>query len=218
MSTPPNGSPLVRLSGRRRPESPQATFALDDPSAPPATRAECPTYRPCDRFRCRFNLDTNDERAGRPYDGRHPEPVVRPRHEEQLDPSRDVRASCVLDTVRDENGNEVSEGIGLSTAQVAKALGIGQRRVEQLERRALDKQWFAHELMEVVEDWAELKLYPRGGVLALRWGVGERDGHQVARQESKRLYVMIEVDLGAFDRATDAHGNRAGVTVRKRGV
>ncbi len=221
-------TPLVRLSGRRRPVSPQSTltFASDDPSMPPLTdegnidRARCPRTdeQPCTHTACRHHLDVDDERAGQPHHGKHPEPRVRPRHEEQVDPTRGIRASCALDQVRDSNGNVVSEGVAIATSSVAKIMGVSQRRIQQLEQRGLDKLWVAKALEKVVEDWAESELYPHGATIDLEWGLEIVDGCGVQRQESKQLYVTMVVDLARFDRPVE-RGVRPiapGVTARRK--
>lgn len=120
-------------------------------SAPPATRAECPTERPCPRYACRHNNHVDTERAGRPYGGRAPDPKLLPRH------VRERIQSCTLD-VTDANPE------GISTADVAKQINTTPRRALQLEARAQTKVAVALMLEEVLDEHLRGKLPPGASI------------------------------------------------------
>lgn len=202
MSPPGN----LRIGGRRKPHSPQTAMELGpDPSAPPATRVECPTERPCPRTRCRHNLIAETEVAGRPHHGVHNAPRLRV-HDAGAPP----RWFCSLDAT------DASEGEPVALADVSASLGVSERRVQQLESRGLDKQWVACRLIEVVEAWAEVDVYPKGGTLEHLWGVVVDDeGREMERaNDVDRVIVTLVVNVEKLKRP----GVKVspGVTVRKK--
>jgi hypothetical protein len=103
-----------------------------DPSAPPATRAECAGIaRPCNRYSCIHNLTPETERAGKPHHGIHPHPVL-----------VEKAQSCELD---------VSDRGKQTPKQVGEMLGLTPERVRQLEDRAMRKMELAISLEKSIE-------------------------------------------------------------------
>ena len=152
-----------------------------DPSSPPATRAECPTQRPCPHLACRHNLAVDRETPGRPHHGTHNAP------------RRARDGGCALDVA--------TEGEH-TTRAVAGLLGVSTRRVQQVEGRARAKVLVATSLLEHVEEWAERVIYPIGGVVDHLWGVVvDEDGVQHTRAgEVDMVYVTIAVDVSKVRR------------------
>jgi len=87
----------------------------------PRTRGACEGgERPCRWKACRYHLWGEDERPGRPWDGKRPHTLVVAHHEE----------TCALD---------LADRGGMSRAEVGEVMGLGYERVRQLELRALEK-------------------------------------------------------------------------------
>jgi hypothetical protein len=123
----------------------QLELGLPNSSAPPATRADCPTERPCPKYGCKHHNHTDTDRAGRPYGGRAPEPKLLPQH------VRDRVESCSLD-VGDRGEHD--------TNYVAKQCNETPRRVLQVEARAQQKVAIALMLEEVLDEHLRSKLPP----------------------------------------------------------
>jgi hypothetical protein len=99
----------------------------------PRTREDCAgVLRPCPYVTCRHNLfvDGTEGKDGRSYLKKS---CAEP---DQMDP----KSSCVLDVVEDNPD-------GMSQGDVARAMGLTQQRVDQLERSASEKLkgWSDHE-------------------------------------------------------------------------
>jgi len=200
----------LRIGGRRKPGSPQSSLELGpDPSAPPPTRAECPTERPCPRTRCVHNLMAETEVAGRPHHGAHNAPRLRA-HEPWHPPMWPPLWHCAVDATDAYGDDQVP------LPDVARSLGVSNRRVQQVESRGLDKQWVALRLLEVVEAWAEVDVYPRGGDLEHLWGVIlDDEGGELARaNDVDRVCVTLVVNVKKLRRPSK--DVPAGVTIRRK--
>lgn len=200
---------LVSIRGRAEPQQ----VALDlgpDPTLPPATRAECPTERPCPKVNCNHNTTFERETPGRPHHGTHnaPKRILRNRNGEIVVNPR----SCVLDEL------DASGGEPLKVGEVADVLGVDKRRVQQLADRGLDKSWVGMSLLEVVEAWAEVQLYPHGATLEHLWGVlVDEDGVEMRRtHDADRVVVSLVVNVKRFERPKPT--TSAMPLVRKRKV
>lgn len=103
-------------------------LALLSTRTTPRTRGECEDgQRPCPYRACRHHLWAEDERPGRPWDGKHPPAKVR-EHTEQ---------TCALDVADDQEQRDARGN--LPRREVGRMLGITGERVRQLEERALEK-------------------------------------------------------------------------------
>lgn len=101
--------------------------AVDLDETVPATRAECPTVRPCGHVRCRWHLwrVEADQQPGRPWPGHVPDPELRPAWMQWP-----VPPSC---------GRDEIHAVARSTADVAKALGGGKTQTRLALNRAVRK-------------------------------------------------------------------------------
>lgn len=98
----------------------------------PATRGDCPKERPCPHVRCphhNWRVDGEDRAGRRHYDGHHPPTTLRP---EWL--STSPLPSCSLDAIDARPPLE-----GMSAREVAQAIGVSKRRVEQILKAAVEK-------------------------------------------------------------------------------
>jgi len=103
--------------------------ALDDEV--PATRADCPTERPCGHVRCRFHLwrvDGHDRRGRRTADGKHPATTLRPAWADWP-----VPPSCTLDLV------ELAGRPGWNVIDMAHATGLEPSQFRDVAARAIAK-------------------------------------------------------------------------------
>lgn len=140
-------------------------------------RSACPTTRPCRKFSCPHHLWVEDERRGRPHNGKSP-------------PSKLVERadSCALDIA--ERGDH-------TTAQVARTMQLTPDRVNQLEDRGLAKVHAATLVQRYVED--TLPKLPEGVTLELVMPE-QLDAHRMV------LALVIKVDGTAWRRAQERGG------------
>ena len=106
----------------------------------PATRAECPTVRPCPYVRCKWNLwmRTSFDTAGRPGPNRsnHPSSV-------------EVHTS---DNCGADFAEKTAKGTPPTVAEMSHALGISERRFYSVLENARRKLATVPELLEVFGD------------------------------------------------------------------
>lgn len=103
-------------------------LALLSTRTTPATRSECEDGpRPCPFTACRHHLWAEDERPGRPWDGKRPPPVVRQHSSE----------TCALDVAHQQERRD-SRGL-LPRDVVGEHLGVTGERARQIEEAALEK-------------------------------------------------------------------------------
>ena len=93
----------------------------------PATRADCPTYRPCDRVRCEWNTWMED---GRDRPGRR-------------GADRDLPASRVVVKGRYNCGADIADAVArgkdLSPQVIADAYEITERQARRIKAKAMAK-------------------------------------------------------------------------------
>lgn len=184
---------------------PQLGLGLEDPYAPPPTRAGCAGIaRPCNRYACKHHLWPEDERAGRPWHGAPPTTLV------------PKPSSCALDVA--EGAAERAEqddgnGVAMDYAEIGTQLAVTRRRAQQIGDRALVKVGLGQLLEQAVEDLHTM-LVERAPP-ALR-GKFRLDMAYPAQTESGTMLVTLVFAIDAEATAPPAPTRHVGVQIRRR--
>lgn len=228
------------MSGVLQP--PQRSLPLFNPSAPPATRAECAAIpRPCNRYSCPHHLWPNAERAGRKHGVNEGE--LRTTVAENVLPDGVAEAiaegrqdSCALDEA-DKFANETIESgkrderpfeeiAALLPKPKKKRQGakaqtkpeLTKERVRQIAERGLNKQWAALSLVKAFSDFHS-EFTAQGGAVDFLWGVivDEEQNMLQRRNDATRVWITIGLDCSKVNRPHAVEKKLgAGVAVRKK--